>query len=90
MSVRRPNVYQCPNLENCIFPVDETHFKGKEATDTSPAIIAHCRELSLVDKHPQYLQCQGYTQMNDLPRNWFKRIYKAGQDIGMRSSRQRV
>ena len=90
MSVRRPNVYQCPHLDTCIFPVDETHFKGKEATANSPEIIAHCREVSLTPKHPQYMQCQGYKQMNELPRNWFKQIYKAGQDIGMRSSRQRV
>ena len=75
---RRPNVYQCPHLEDCMFPVDETHF------------TTHCREVAVTPKHPQYEQCQGYTQMNDLPRNWFKRIYKQGQDIGMRVARHKV
>ena len=78
MSVRRPNVYQCPHIDTCIFPVDETHFN------------AYCREVATTLKHPQYEQCQGYQQMNDLPRNWFKRSYKKGQDIGMTKARHRV
>jgi len=77
MSVSRPNVYQCPHLETCVFPVDEAHFK------------THCREVSPTVKHPQYEQCQGYQNMNDLPRNWQKRIYKQGQDDAMRSARYR-
>ena len=72
------NVYQCPHIESCIFPVDETHFN------------THCKEIAATPKHPQYEQCQGYTQMNDLPRNWFKRSYKQGQDIGMGRARHRV
>lgn len=75
--VRRPNVYQCPHLETCIFPVDETLF------------TTHCREVSATSKHPQYEQCQGYQQMNELPRNWFKRGYKQRMDTYMQSSRSR-
>ena len=76
--VRRPNVYQCPHIDTCIFPVDEAHFN------------THCREHSASPKHPQYEQCQGYQQMNDLPRNWAKRGYKMTQDVGMSKARHRV
>lgn len=75
---RRPYIYQCPHLETCVFPIDEAFFK------------ANCREYSAVAKHPQYDQCQGYLQMNNLPRNWFKRLYKAGQDVGATKARFRV
>jgi len=85
---RRPNIYHCPYIETCIFPVDEVHFKGTTSPETGAVIIpGHCREYSATVKHPQYLQCQGYQQMNDLPRNWYKRIYKQGQDAGMQIAR---
>ena len=74
---RRPSVYICPHLETCVYPIDEAHFHS------------HCREYSESVKHPQYEQCQGYPQMNDLPRNWNERLYKDRQDTGMQRSRKR-
>ena len=75
---KRPNIYLCPHIDTCVFPIDEAHFS------------ANCREFSATAKYPQYEQCQGYLQMNDLPRQWNKRVYKQTQDIGQSKSRYRV